>query len=115
MTHTDKGHHPDLAHHFSDLDQQKESLILGMWIFLVTELMIFGGLFTAYTVYRYQYPDAFAEASGHLSWQLASLNTVILISSSFTMVLAVYGAQVGKRNVLLWGLVLTVALGLAFL
>lgn len=108
-------HHPALAHHFADLDQQKESLILGMWIFLVTELMIFGGLFTAYTVYRYLYPEAFGEASGHLNWVLASINTVILISSSFTMVMAVYGAQVGKRNVLVWGLVLTVGLGLGFL
>jgi cytochrome c oxidase subunit III len=108
-------HHPALAHHFADLEQQKEALNLGMWIFLVTELMIFGGLFTAYTVYRYLYPVAFGEASAHLSWVLASINTVVLISSSFTVVLAVYGAQAGDRKFLVGGLALTMLLGLVFL
>src|SRR4051812_5917372 len=98
------------AHHFSDLGQQKETLILGMWTFLVTELMIFGGLFTVYTVYRYSYPVAFAEASGRLSWVIGSINTVVLITSSFTMVLAVYGAQAGNRRVLVGCLTATALL-----
>ncbi len=102
-------------HHFADLRQQSDTLILGMWAFLVTELMIFGGLFTAYTVYRYIYPVAFEEASGRLSWIIGSINTVVLITSSFTMVMAVYGAQVGNRRVLVGCLCVTALLGLSFL
>ncbi len=89
---TDSKH---LAHHFNDLEQQKEAASLGMWIFLVTEVMIFGGLFAAYTVYRWLYPSEFSLGSDQLNWILASINTFVLISSSLTMALAVYGAQVG--------------------
>ena len=67
------GKHPALAHHFDDLEQQREAGTLGMWVFLATELMVFGGLFTGYTVYRWMYATAFGEASGHLIWQLASV------------------------------------------
>jgi cytochrome c oxidase subunit 3 len=108
-------HHPALAHHFDDLGQQKDSLYLGMWIFLATEVMVFGGLFTAYTVYYFLYPVAFMEASGHLRWDLAALNTVVLISSSLTMALAVYGAASGSRKMLTGCLALTLLLGLVFL
>src|ERR1051326_8029769 len=86
-----------------------------MWTFLLTELMIFGGLFTAYTVYRYLYPVAFGEASGKLKWEIGSINTFVLISSSFTMVLAVFGAQAGRRRVLVGCLLATLSLGLVFL
>jgi cytochrome c oxidase subunit III len=112
--HTD-AHPPYLAHHFDDLDQQREAATLGMWVFLVTEVMIFGGLFGGYTVYRWLYPEAFAVGSEQLNWPLATLNTVILIGSSFTMVLAVYGAQSGKRAFLAGGLLFTILLGLLFL
>lgn len=104
-----------LAHHFDDLDQQNESLNLGMWVFLVTEVMIFGGLFASYTVYRWLYPVAFSFGSGQLNWVLASVNTLVLISSSLTMALAVHGAQVGNRRSLVRCLLLTIALGLVFL
>lgn len=107
--------HPALAHHFDDLEQQKESLNLGMWIFLATEVMVFGGLFAAYTVYYFLFPLAFREASGHLRWDLAALNTVVLISSSLTMALAVYGAAAGARKMLTGFLALTLLLGLVFL
>src|SRR5262249_8577671 len=106
---------PALAHHFDTLEQQREAGTLGMWLFLATELMVFGGLFTAYTVYRYRAPEAFQAGSNHLSWKLATLNTVVLLTSSFTMALAVYGASVGRRGVLTGGLVLTVLLGVTFL
>jgi cytochrome c oxidase subunit 3 len=109
------GRHPALAPQFDNLEQQREAGTLGMWIFLATELMIFGGLFTAYTVYRCLWPVAFAEGSRHLLWGIASLNTVVLLSSSFTMALAVYGAQTGRRNVLVGCLALTCLLGLTFL
>ncbi|MBI4470547.1 MAG: cytochrome c oxidase subunit 3 family protein [Acidobacteria bacterium] len=88
---------------------------MGMWLFLVTEIMFFGGLFTAYLVYRTYYPQAFAGASHHLDLTLGGINTLVLIASSLTMALAVYGSQTGKRSMLLPFLVLTFLLGAAFL
>ena len=107
--------HPALQHHFENLEQQREAGTLGMWVFLVTEIMFFGGMFLAYTLYRTQYPQAFASASNHLSWQLGALNTGVLIFSSFTMALAVYSAQTGKRRNQILCLGLTILLGLTFL
>lgn len=104
-----------LAHHFDDLEQQGEAAQLGMWVFLVTEIMIFGGLFAAYAVYRYLFADAFSRASGELNWLLASVNTVVLITSSLTMAMAVYGVQTNRRRVLIGYLALTVLLGCIFL
>lgn len=108
-------HHPALHHHFDDLKQQKASVTLGMWVFLVTEIMFFGGLFLAYLVYRAAYSDAFAAASHHLDATLGALNTVVLIGSSFTMVLAVDAAEKGKRNAVTLFVILTMVLGAAFL
>ena len=88
-------HHPKLQHHFDDMDQQAEASTLGMWIFLVTEIMFFGGLFMAYLVYRAASPEAFQEASAHLSIVWGGLNTAVLIFSSLTMALAVRAAQTG--------------------
>ena len=107
--------HPPLAHHFESLDQQREAASLGMWIFLVTEIMFFGGMFTAYVVYRSLFPDVFVAGSHHLDIRLGGLNTAILIGSSLTMALAVRGAQLGNRKTLVRFLVLTLVLGLAFL
>ena len=107
--------HPALAHHFDTLEQQHEAGTLGLWISLANELMLFGGLFTAYSVYRWMYPVAFAEGSRHLLWWLASLNTVILLTSSLTMALAVHAAQTGRRQSLMLFLIVTMALGATFL
>ena len=107
--------HDALMHHFENLEQQRTASTLGMWIFLATEVMFFGGLFTAYTVYRALHPLAFAEVSRQLDIVLGTVNTVVLITSSFTMVLAVYGAQTGKRKLLVLFLLVTLVLGLAFL
>jgi len=104
-----------LAHHFDDLAQQYEAAHLGMWVFLLTEIMFFGGMFTGYAVYRSVYAVAFAEGSHHLDLVLGSINTVVLISSSLTMVLAVHAAQVGQRQLLVGFLLLTMLLGLVFL
>jgi cytochrome c oxidase subunit 3 len=104
-----------LQHQFDNLEQQRAAGTLGMWLFLATELMIFGGLFTGYTVYRWLYPVAFGEASQQLLWVIAAVNTAVLLTSSFTMALAVWGAQTGRRNVLIGCLALTVLLGLVFL
>ncbi len=110
------GHgHPALAHHFENLEQQQEADNLGMWLFLSTELMVFGGLFTGYTVYRSTYPDAFAAASGALNVYFAGGNTLVLLTSSLTMALGVYYAQVNRRQALVNCLLLTAALGAAFL
>ena len=109
------GHHPALAHHFEDLDQQREAATLGMWLFLVTEVLFFGGLFAVYSVYRSWYPDAFAAASHEMVVWAGTLNTVVLITSSLTMALAVHAAQMGERQKLLVFLSLTMLLGLAFL
>jgi cytochrome c oxidase subunit III len=107
--------HPALQHHFENLEQQREAGTLGMWVFLVTELMFFGGMFLAYTLYRSKYPEAFAIASNHLDIKLGAINTAVLIFSSFTMAMAVYSTQVGKRRAQIISLVLTIILGLAFL
>ena len=107
--------HAAHAHHFDDALQQREASTLGMWIFLVTEVMFFGGLFTAYVTYRALYPDAFAHASHHLDVRLGTFNTVVLITSSLTMALAVHAAQVGRRGRQVATLCLTAALGATFL
>ena len=107
--------HPALQHHFENMEQQREAGTLGMWVFLVTEIMFFGGMFLAYTLYRSKYPAAFASASNHLDITLGAVNTGVLILSSFTMALAVYGTQVGKRKLQLFCLALTIVLGLTFL
>jgi cytochrome c oxidase subunit III len=104
-----------LAHHFEDLEQQHEASTLGMWAFLVSEVMFFGGLFATYTIYRFKYPDAFAEASRHLDIRLGTINTAVLICSSLTMALAVRAAQLGRRPRIVLNLLLTLALGGTFI
>ena len=106
---------PLLAHHFDTLDQQRESASLGMWVFLATEVMFFGGLFTAYVVYRGMYPEFFAAGSRELDIRLGGINTAVLICSSWTMAMAVRAAQLGRRNGQVWFMVGTAALGLVFL
>ena len=107
--------HPALQHHFENMEQQREAGTLGMWIFLVTEIMFFGGMFLAYTLYRSTFPDAFASASNHLDITLGTVNTGVLILSSFTMAMAVYFTQVGKQRPQVLCLILTLILGLTFL
>ena len=107
--------HPALRHHFENMEQQREAGTLGMWVFLVTEIMFFGGMFLAYTLYRSEYPVAFALASNHLDIRLGTINTAVLIVSSFTMAMAVYTTQVGKRRMSIICLILTMILGVTFL
>jgi cytochrome c oxidase subunit III len=108
-------HHPRLQHHFDNLEQQKESATLGMWLFLVTEIMFFGGLFTAYVVYRMEFPRVFAAASHHLDVTLGGINTAVLIGSSLTMALAIWAAQLDRRKLTVLFLLATIALGSVFL
>ena len=103
-----------LAHQFEDLDQQHEAASFGMWIFLATEVMFFGGLFAGYTIYRNLYLPGFVAGSHLLNVTIGAINTAVLIGSSFTMALAVRSAQTGKRNALVTFLILTILLGLTF-
>src|SRR5215218_2347441 len=109
-------HPPALAHHFDNMAQQAEASTLGMWVFLVTEIMFFGGLFMAYLVYRHQSPQGFQEASHHLNIFWGTLNTALLIISSLTMAFAVRAAQTSQRpkTQVMW-LVSTMILGAGFL
>jgi cytochrome c oxidase subunit 3 len=108
---TDDGH----AHQFDDADQQYEASALGMWVFLVTEIMFFGGMFTLYVVYRALHPGVFVHASHHLDIRLGLFNTTVLITSSLTMALAVHAAQTSHRRLLVAMLTVTMLLGALFL
>src|SRR5215468_240183 len=108
-------HIEGLAHHFVSMEQQKEAGMIGMWIFLVTEVMFFGGLFLAYTIYRTTYPEGFLYGSHLLNVTLGGTNTVVLIVSSLTMAMAVYYSQKGERKKLVGFLAITLVLGLVFL
>ena len=107
--------HAGLAHQFETMEQQHETDTLGIWVFLVTELMFFGGLFASYAIYRSLYLPAFEAGSRVLNVKLGALNTMILLSSSFTMAMAVRSAQAGKRKALALFLILTMLLGVIFL
>jgi cytochrome c oxidase subunit 3 len=108
-------HEPGLQHQFDDMGQQEESVSIGMWMFLVQEIMFFGGLFTAYLVFRSKYPMAFAAGSNHLDAFWGGLNTIVLIVSSLTMALTVYYAQKGNRMRQVVMIVLTMVFGATFL
>ena len=111
----DEAHPAYLRHHFVTVDQQRETASFGMWLFLLTEIMFFGGLFMAYLLYRNWYYDAFVASSNTLGIGLGTTNTAVLILSSFTMAMGVYSAEIRNRKGLLISLSLTICLGLVFL
>jgi len=102
-------------HQFDDIEQQRDAAYSGMWIFLSTEVLFFGGVFFAYVVYRGMYYDAFAEGSRELSVFLGGLNTAVLLCSSLFMALAVHAAQRGRNNQLVIYLIITELIGGLFL
>lgn len=104
-----------LREQFDTAAQQRDASTLGMWIFLITEVMFFGGMFLAYSIYRAKYPDVFAIASSSLNVYIGAANTVVLLCSSFTMVMAVRSAQLGKRSGIIFWLIWTLLLGMTFL
>lgn len=104
-----------LADQFHDLEQQHETATFGMWVFLATEVLLFGALFLSYAVYRSMNAAAFIDASHHITTPIGALNTAILIASSLMMALAVHGAQSESKLLLRGGLVLTIVFGLIFL
>ena len=107
--------HAGLAHQFEDLEQQQEADFLGIWLFLVTEIMFFGGVFAAYAIYRWLYFEAFQGGSHILDIRLGAANTVVLLGSSLTMALSVRSAQTGNRRALIGFLIATMILGGVFL
>jgi len=112
------GHHAQpwyLAHHFDSMDVQNHAVRLGMWLFLGTEVLLFAGLFLGYTVYRWLYHQAFHEASRLLSLPLGATNTVILITSSFTVALGYHAIKEGKAKACFGYLAFTIACAGAFL
>ncbi len=104
-----------LQHHFESYEQQKEASFLGMWVFLVTEIMFFGGLFAAYVVYRSANSSAFMNGSYELDIKLGTINTAVLIGSSLTMAMAVWAASKDKRKLTVAYLLGTIVLGTTFL
>lgn len=101
------GHNPYLAHHFDTMQQQFDSGKLGMWLFLVTEVLFFGGLFTAYAIFRANNHEMFHVGQYFLNWKLGGLNTVVLLISSFTAAYSVRAAQTNNQKGLLWSMALT--------
>ena len=111
------GAHPQgFAHQFEDIEQQRDAGRLGMWVFLVTEILFFGGMFTAYTIYRALHLASFIQGSHQLEVKFGATNTAVLIFSSLTMALAIRSAQTGKKKgqIIFW-LILTMILGALFL
>jgi len=113
--HGDHHHDPDLAHHFDSLAQQFDSAKLGIWLFLATEVLFFGGLFVAYAILRMRHPEVFSYASHYLNTMMGGINTCVLILSSLTMALAVRCAQLNQRKGLILCLVLTFMGAVGFL
>ncbi|MCP4797628.1 MAG: hypothetical protein GY885_15860, partial [Phycisphaeraceae bacterium] len=109
------GHDPNLAHHFESMEQQMDSGKLGMWLFLATEVLFFGGLFAAYAVLRARNPEVFSYASHYLDTMMGGINTCVLILSSLTMALAVRFAQQGRKGLLVLCLWLTMGGAVGFL
>ena len=105
----------ELREQFSTPEQQRETSSIGMWIFLATEVMLFGGLFTAFTVYRLSDPIAFDAGSAHMEFLIGGVNTAILIFSSYTMALSIHSASKGKRNLVMLFLLATIVFGAVFL
>ena len=108
-------HDPHLQHQFEDMDQQNESYVVGMWTFLVTEIMFFGALFLAYTIYRGENPGVFLEAHHHLNVLMGAINTMVLLTSSLTMAMAVYHAQMKNRRKQMMFLGITILFSFCFL
>ncbi len=113
--HDAHGHSAAVQHQFDDAVQQREAGTLGMWAFLITEILFFGGAFIAYAVYRWMYPTAFHVASRTLDEVLGAINTGVLLCSSLTVVLAVQAAQAGKKKSIIGFLIATIVFGATFL
>lgn len=103
------------GHHWRSRDEEFDGIKTGMWLFLATEVLLFAGLFCAYAIFRYMYPQAFANGSGYLDWRFGGLNTVVLLVSSYTMAVSIYYAQTNQQRRMQLNLIVTLVCGAAFL
>ena len=115
-TEGDHGHHPaHLEHHFVSSEQQFDSAKLGMWLFLITEVLLFSGMFVAYAVFRQWHPEAFVAASGTLNVTLGTINTIVLLTSSLTVALSIHYIQHDEVKKCVYSLLTTIGLAGAFM
>lgn len=105
----------NVASHYQDAEHQYQSNKEGLWLFMVTEILMFGGLFVGYFLFHHMYPEMFAEGAKYLDWKLGFLNTLILIASSLTMALGIYYNQIGQPSKATWALAITILCGAAFM
>lgn len=112
---TDSAHGSHVAHHFRDSEHQFESAKQGIWLFMATEILMFGGLFVAYIIFHAIYPEMFAEGASHLDWKMGFLNTMVLIFSSLTMALGIHFIQVGQQKKAVTSLAITILCGAIFM
>lgn len=103
------------SHHFDSAEHEYESDKQGIWLFMVTEILMFGGLFVAYAIFHQIYPEMFAEGAKQLSWKMGFFNTLVLIASSLTMALGIYYNQINQSNKAFWNLIATLVLAAVFL
>ena len=103
------------AHHFESAEHEYATSKEGVWLFLTSEILMFGGLFVGYIIYQGLYPEVFAEGAKHLDWRLGALNTIVLLTSSLTMVLGVHYSQAGDKHKAVTNLALTIACGAIFM
>ncbi|MFQ5568829.1 MAG: cytochrome c oxidase subunit 3 family protein [Rhodothermales bacterium] len=108
-------HPPHLHHHFVSSEQQFDASKMGMWLFLITEILLFSGMFVAYAVYRVWHPEVFASSSELLDWRLGGLNTLVLLASSLTVALSIHYVQQGDRKKMIINLLLTIAFAAVFM
>jgi len=106
---------PHLAHHFDTPEQQFDAAKLGVWLFLCTEILMFGGLFVGYSIYHNLFPDMFAEGAKFLDWKLGAVNTIVLLFSSYTMAMAIHHAQKNEQAKCVTKLILTIICGIIFM
>ena len=107
-----KHHH---AHHFESAQQEYQTSKFGIWLFMVTEILMFGGLFVGFAIFNNIYPEIFEEGATFLDWKMGAANTVVLLTSSLTMALGIHYIQVDKRDLAFWNLVATIACGAIFM
>ena len=103
------------AHHFDSAEQEYQTSKFGVWIFMVTEILMFGGLFVAFAIFNNLYPEVFEEGAKFLDWKLGAVNTVVLLTSSLTMALGIHYIQTDKRDAAFWSLVFTILCGAVFM
>jgi cytochrome c oxidase subunit 3 len=115
MSTANSQHSSHLAHHFKTLGQQYDAAKLGTWLFLCTEILMFGGVFVGYIIFHGMYPEMFAEGAKHLDWRLGALNTVVLLISSYTMAVAIHYAQTNQKEKCIRNLWITLACAAIFM